>query len=732
MIRRRRNGATLGLVAVCILVIAVIGVGIYFLTKILGGGREIANATDAGTLNVAKHIIRDARVPTPIEFEDCEYPLGCKYINLLTYNRCVAKAIMIAMNASNMTGPGPYKTNANKMLDDLQATGTLLATQIRQANPYFDDVINNVRMASNSTVKDGGQCNVAYMKAKGPTNIFFNSDQIAGVTVPISQTTISPKNELLYVATGTGTGYVAGYAPITVLGRTIYGVPVFPQQNPHLVSFWDFAKANAAFGAAPPNAVQLGGNAIEMKTGLLTGAVACAIVGAVELGTPGSGGTNVGQALLGSGFQFPAAASYGYMEFGNYPANGKPPGYDASDYTSNIFNNELFLNPLFSAGGNNGNQSTQVMFATDSGTYSGWLAWAQHNQNANPFPDPTYNNGQYPGGTVYFGAYNADLNPGYSAGNPPGQSIAKLMAKMSPADLNAACTLQLRFVQGLVGPCVAALPAMELTFKHKKPWPTPKGAQNFSQADWAKADLLTQFEGTVPTNAGGYSNHALVDLTSGPPASGLGIYPSALVPGKVPPAPPNMPVPQYNLPLQSPGTIYELIRAVQDPATCMPQTIKEITLRCKQIQPKTTDTQVCCGVGSLLNSQKLPMATAGPSPTWLNANKLYIYLPNGDLNRDLILSGVEPPRLTKSAPDGCCSAPNISNPCYVNQYPLNGTIVDAEHDQNVHLQPYLQIGGNLEAIDHADWQPGTGADNNFGRMTFQEIGIGSSTYVQIN
>ncbi len=728
---RRRKGATLGLVAVCILVIAVIGIGVYFLTKMLGGGREIANATDAGTLNVAKHIIRDARVPTPTGFEDCEYPLGCKYINLLTYNRCVAKAIMIALNASNMTGPGPYKTNANKMLDDLDTTGTLLATQIRQANPYFDDVINNIRMASKNAVKDSGQCNVAYMKVNGPTNIFFNSDQIAGVTVPISQTTINPKNELQYVAAGTGTGYVAGYAPITVLGRTIYGVPVFPQQNPHLVSLWDFKKATAAFGAAPPNAVELGGNATEMKTGLLTGAVACAIVGAVELGTPGSGGTNVGQGLLGSGFQFPAAASYGYMEFGNYPGNNAPPGYDASDYTSNIFNNELSLNLLFTAGGNNGNQSDKVMFATDRGTYAGWLAWAQHNQNATPFPDPTYNNGQYPGGTVYYGAYNGDLNPGYSSSNPPNQATAKLMAQMSPADINGLCTGQLIVSQGLVGPCIAALPAMELTFKHKVPWPTPKGGQNFSQADWAKADLLTQFEGTAPTN-GTYSNHATVDLTTGAPASGLGIYPSVLVPGKVPPAPPNMPVPQYTLPLQSAGTIYELIRAVQDPATCMPETIKEITLRCKQIQPKTTDAQVCCAVGSLLNSQKLPMATHGPLPTWQNSNKLYIYLPNGDLSQDLILSGVAPPKLTGTTPDGCCSAPNTSNPCFVNQYPLNGTIVDSTHDQMVHLQPYLQMGGGLTVIDHADWQPGSGADNNFGRMTFQEIGVGTSTYIQIN
>lgn len=59
MRRRHDNrGATLSLVVVTTLVIMVLGMGIFFLTKLLGGARELQNATDSGNLNVAKQSLR--------------------------------------------------------------------------------------------------------------------------------------------------------------------------------------------------------------------------------------------------------------------------------------------------------------------------------------------------------------------------------------------------------------------------------------------------------------------------------------------------------------------------------------------------------------------------------------------------------------------------------------------------------------------------------------------------
>lgn len=733
MTRHRRKGATLGLVAICVLVVVVIGTAVFFLIKILGGGREIANATDAGALNVAKHIIRDARVSTPTAFQDCEYPLGCGYINLLTYNRCVAKAIMIAGNAANMTGPGTYKANATDVLDKLEAMGAALADKIKDSNNYFNDVNNTVRMASFMGIKNTHRCDVAFMKPDGPTNIFFNGQQLAnGVTIPVSTTTVGPKNQSNYVAAGTGQGYMAGYAPIDVMGRTVYGVPVFPQQNPHLVSFFDFSNSGKTFGSAPPNAVKLGSDVTEMKTQMLTGAIACAIVGATENGSAGSGGSNVGKSLLGSGFQFPAAASYGYIEFGNFPANQTPPGYDPKDYSENIFNNEL-MQPSFEAFGDNSStqMSNVVTYSVDGKAAQNWIDWAQgvktgQKQQQDAGQTVTIPDAPNINGDTFVGPANADLSKSpLKAGVKPTQQQIDWLASMQ-RDRAEFCVLDLAFRDGLMGACVAALPSMQMTYGHKVPDLNPGGSQKFSQADWAKAELLTLFEGLDPKN-GSYNNYATVNLTSGAPSSGLGIYPSNLVPGRVPSVPPNMPTPEYTLPLERAGTIKQLIMAVQDPG-CANDTIAAIANRCKQIQPQTSDADV----EKLLNT-KLEMAEPNVAK-WENANKVYIYLPGGDLSAPLVCNAGPPPKLTGNAPDGCCSYPNTNNACYTNTYYLDGSIVDSEHDQKVHIRPYIEIdnANPLRCIDHADWQPGSGADNNFGRMTFTEIGLGTTTFTHIN
>jgi hypothetical protein len=534
---------------------------------------------------------------------------------------------------------------------------------------------------------------------------------------------------------------MTGYAPISVLGKTVYGVPVFPQQNPHLVSLFDFNAAQAKFGSAPPNAVEVGSNTVEQKSGLLTGAIACAIVGATVQGTPGSGGSNIGQGLLGSGFQFASASSFGYIEFGNYPANPKPPGYDPSDYSSNIFNNELFLDQSFMAAGDGAQNSQNVAFARDDASEIAWLTWAKNGANTGNYP-PLPNE-------IFVGPIGTDLRQvpgsipaiGITKNNPPTAAQVTLLKKIAAAqNPGEYCVKELdNGPLGLVGSCVASIGAMESTFQHKVPALTPaSGSQNFSQADWAKATLLTAFEGKNPAN-GTYNNQTIIDLTTGAPASGLGLYPASLVPGKVPNPPPYMQTPQaVTMPLQKPGSIYDLIKMVQSPG-CVTTTVQAISDRCKQIQPNSSDAQV----QALLQSQVFPMAPAGPAPSWASANKLYIYLPNGDLSANLIISAAPPPKLTGSAPDGCCPSPNTTTACYSNQYPLNSYIVDSQYggtsafgDQMVHDKPFQLTNPStpdaLNVIDHADWQPGSGADYNFGRMTFQEIGLGQCTFWHIN
>lgn len=732
---RRRKGSTLGLVAACVIVVVVVGVGVFFLAKILGGGREVANVTDAGALNVAKQAITKARVQNePAVFQDCEYPLGCGYINLLTYNRCVAKAILVASNAAKMSGPGTYKANALKVLDQLDQLGADLAVAIKNNSvTSFNDVSskNFTNMFSLTGVSTNKQAEVAYVKPGGPTNLFFNTDVINGISIPLAPnfgyTSYGPKNSNSYVYAGKGSGYMAGYQPISILGRTIYGVPVFPQQSPHLIATADFNKSMQPIGSAPPNAVKVGSDVREMKTSLWSGAVAAAIVGAVEAsGSGANGGT--GGSLLGSGFQFPAAASYGYIEFGNFAANKEPPGYDPKDYQDNIFNQELATDIW--ATGEADQKSELVMFSREDGAVEAWTTWASKVKNGQIDKN---DKGQMPTSTFYIGKKGADLKPALSKSNPPNASQLQYLQSMKTNVQNCYEQLSTNRI-GFTGSCVAAIGSMEQTFAHPVPdLNQAGGSQNFSQADWAKAVVLVAFEGKgASEDTGKFNNEVKVNLNT-TPVSGLGVFPN-LAGQRVPDPPPNMQVPNpYQMPLQKPDTIYNLMCAVQEPG-CLAACFADILQRAKQIQPRAGDAET----NALLKSVPFPMGPKGNPATWDGANKLYLYLPNGDLSANLVLSATPPPKLTGSMPDG---PPGGSNSCYSNKYHMDFSVVDSKFgdgsamgDQGVHDAPYMEkeSGEGLYAIDHADWTPGSGADNNFGRLEFREVGLGQQTFFHIN
>ena len=116
---RTNRGATFGLVAIAALVIIIVGVSIFFLAKIIAGGREVANATDAGMLNVAKNFIKNPSVSVDPEFADVT---NKGPVSLINYNACVAKALLVALNAQAM-GNGLALSHAGQVLAKLEADG---------------------------------------------------------------------------------------------------------------------------------------------------------------------------------------------------------------------------------------------------------------------------------------------------------------------------------------------------------------------------------------------------------------------------------------------------------------------------------------------------------------------------------------------------------------------------------------------------------------------------------
>ncbi len=109
MKRRNFKGGALILSTVCSLVLAIFGLGLFYLSRLMGGGVEVSNAVDAGNLNLAKVIVRypgvDLTAEEMVEFGDC-LDLQTGQVNLLTINDVVLHTLQVAADAELSATPG--------------------------------------------------------------------------------------------------------------------------------------------------------------------------------------------------------------------------------------------------------------------------------------------------------------------------------------------------------------------------------------------------------------------------------------------------------------------------------------------------------------------------------------------------------------------------------------------------------------------------------------------------
>jgi hypothetical protein len=612
---RRRKGATLGLVAACALVIIVLGFGVFYLAKLYGGGREVANATDAGTLNVAKNALVQPAVqlpaPTPgsntpmSEFYGCAYPAAngsTATIDLFTYNRCVGQALLIALNAKAEADAGSTTAmgNAQSVLNDLNAIGKSLANGIdpsRSAGTLTFDPArpagcltsnftqsankNNIGMYNTSTIINQGGYATAFMKAGGATNVWF-SDQVLGTNKNLGDSSadfpsqngggsspkLSASTSFLPTTTNpttstTGQYYLQGYNPISVTANgttlTFYGVPIFPQQKPHLVSLSDFNQsATAPDPNTPPNAMKVA-SAAQLNSNM-GGAVACALVGAAF--------SNTGTATPPD---FPVAIPSGYIALVNapystapnasslypnagdvipasfYPALPGTPG-DATNQ-GNIFNNELMTT------GNGGGLSTSGGYGTgdvyaanapgapggvtgvfgDQTTIAAWIAYNASSNASNAVTHPqtpgVYTSGSNPGGTAAAPCDPALYPPTHGL-TPPSNLIfdsngvqASVQACLAITGSASNCSEEAtnNNPTPLTGPC-NQVPAMTIAYGHG--YPAPQPGSNYpggvSAVDAIKGAILANFDNV---NGANYHSSLTIDAsgsTLAVSAGGLG------------------------------------------------------------------------------------------------------------------------------------------------------------------------------------------------------------------
>lgn len=313
--KKRRRGATLGLVAVVTIVLVVLGLGIFFLIKILGGQRELQNAVDSGVLNVAKQSLRTPTVnlfgasgPYDLSgqaldiarqnFSELRDPTTGE-VSLIVYNRLVGQAMLVAMNAASDNLPGKPSpdgiANAKSLLNVLtnpdDGIGTLLSKKLMVDSAMDQSFTKLAGMQSMRMLNSGrsvdaaaAEKNVAYMTRETATNL-----QVASASIPM-EFSLGLAPGFLGNATvkKNSKTYLKGYSLLGIPSITdganlqLMGVALRPVEKPHLVSYSDFLNQAASplpsgvGSRVPPNAFKTGGNTLEAKSGATAQSVACA------------------------------------------------------------------------------------------------------------------------------------------------------------------------------------------------------------------------------------------------------------------------------------------------------------------------------------------------------------------------------------------------------------------------------------------------------------------------
>ncbi|MBX9690447.1 MAG: hypothetical protein K2X27_27275 [Candidatus Obscuribacterales bacterium] len=304
---RASQGSTLSLVVACTIVIAILGIGFVFLGFIFGGHRESQNASDSGALNVAKQAILQPSVASDqldselgkalapaTSYQNAAGATVSSGVNLLTFNRMVAQAILVALNAD---AEGQGSENARDLFNFLEGDQTnslgaklkkLLSDDDAWAERDYNQVEGNVlRMLGTQGAPQyqSSDFKVAYMNQQNGDFKGANVDMSSYVSptstfLPIKDYSNSTRATLDSAAftkqsPSDSTSYLSGYTGITIgsgaSAVTFYGVPTNPNMQPHLVSTSKFAQQlsqpNADKVALPPNAFQIGAIATVTQGG---------------------------------------------------------------------------------------------------------------------------------------------------------------------------------------------------------------------------------------------------------------------------------------------------------------------------------------------------------------------------------------------------------------------------------------------------------------------------------
>lgn len=731
----RRRGATLGLVAVCVLVIIVLGVGFFILSQILGGGREIANATDAGVLTVARHALSsDVSVPIPADGGNKFYsdflgfdgnnsnnPAAASgRVDMLGINRVIAQAVIVALNAKDLDTPEAAENAKNVALaakDIARDLRTLL-----DDNPFLRQQFTGVAQSNNTKMFQGNKANLdgairsGFLRPSLSTNVFFTPALLGAVgTTPPSNLT----NNLGGALKNNNNPYMRGYDNFTITTATntiqIAGVPVFPQQRPHLVDLGEF---NGSAGAdpvgsdyLPPNAFAANTNTLESNSGGFGAAVACAVVGALNQ-------------------DFTASIPRGFMRFINGPdANTVNPPLAAPvvDGTNDVFNNELWApngginvasNGVFSL-----NRSGSA--GTGNGVMSNWIAY-----NVADLQDDGVQNDSI---TTPPRPPLPSENPGLYRGNPPNNPNG-IYVGVFPNDWRIPTNAEMRALRGVTNCDTTNYHAQSNACYSNDPGSGDAVNRGGVGDTYGALSALTGANnagGSPPSNGFTAVEYQKVQLlqkrargaecatVTRPQPSGMKFFNPNRCYAVSNPADANFGT------VESPLQYLNQIGSVGNSGGCHTSIINKVVSRIKQADPSLTNGQIIGALGSrdLPLGGTLYLYSPGPGQIELAPGSGSAYFQQSITNDG---TNVDPARNLKV---NCAST-----------YRIDQTIVNSTKgrpgcgsvgDMNYHLAPFTE-NDPLRAHDRAIFTPASGWRNLLGDVQFVNEAEDAGTFCKPN
>ncbi|MBY0551216.1 MAG: hypothetical protein K2W95_28305 [Candidatus Obscuribacterales bacterium] len=422
---RKATGASILLIGALCVLLVLIAVATFFISKVIGGSHQLGNAVDAGALNTAKEMLA---VSVPLdtaeyiqfrEFSDHPdgppngLPAGGANINLLNFNRVMAEAALVQANAEaeeggSFAGTTPAFTNADIIARE--ANNIALKMRNKLENEFgkrqFLQTVrrNDVSLLTNNTgnrqtsIKSNNY-RVGFMEANtwresgledsGATNISmeglggFNGQQEfinAGKNVLASKYLPQVVRYRGFPKPADSTTqkvhFLPGYREIPCVNsdRKLIATPLQPFELPHLVSSKYFdANVTPSFRsrAVVPNAVQT------------TAVVSAAGTGGHALEHTASAINSVLDPAKHPELIFPIAISRGFVVLTNFPGPdiagvtrniSTTPANNAGTNARDIFDQELLTTAIYYYQSPNG-----AVFTTDPTLWTFW-----YNYNVGP------------------------------------------------------------------------------------------------------------------------------------------------------------------------------------------------------------------------------------------------------------------------------------------------------------------------------------------------------------